>query len=207
MPTDRRRKSPASFRRRISGCERLLEILFHVDDGTVEQDRRRHAIDPDGVRRINSNQIPEDSGSVTAVFLGLKPVPIGSKVFRDDVVRIPILLHAPVWNEIERKRRWRRPVSREDRLPHHEHPRGDVRISFQDRCDCGRPPQTGRSCRGQQNNQSKGLLRRIEVGTECFDRTRIEVNQWRLAGRRVVRAELPLAEYRDGDDDDEYDDG
>jgi len=163
-------------------------------------------IGPHRIRRIDRNQIPQNSGSLTAFFLGLEFIPIRGELFREDVVRIPILLDAPVWNEIERKRRWRRPVSREDRLPDHEHPRGDIRIAFQDRCDCGRPPQTGRSCRRQQNDQSNGILRAIEVGAECFERSGVEVNEWGLAGRRVVRAELPVPEYRGGDDDDEHDD-
>src|SRR4051812_11494312 len=67
---------------------------------------------------------------------------------------------------------------------------------LEDRGDCGGPPQTGRSGWRQQDDQSDGVLRRVEVRAHRFDRRAIEVNQRGLTCGRIVRGELLPPQHR-----------
>ena len=79
-------------------------------------------------------------------------------------------------------------------------------MAFEDRGDCGRPPQTRRSRWRQQNDETNRLRCCIEIGAQTLDRPVIEMDERRRSGRCPVCAELLLTENGRRDDDDENDD-
>jgi hypothetical protein len=189
---------PALLRRR---AERGFNRGLHIDDRAVEYRRRRHPFVPQHTLRVHGGEVPQHAGLDTAVLRRLRRPCIGRELFRNQVIRIPILLRPPVLDAIQCECRGRRPIGRQNRLPDHEDARRCVRMRAQDRFNCGRPPQARRSRGGKQNDDADAVSCAIEVCAERLDRPDVEVRKRRLPRRCVVGPEgtIPKRRQHDGD--------
>ncbi len=82
------------------------------------------------------------------------------------MIRIPELPCPAVRDATESAATWRTPVRREYWLPHDEHLDLAVGLPYQQVFGCGGPPQTGRSSRGQEENQSWNIGGGVEYSRE-----------------------------------------
>lgn len=96
---------------------------------------------------------------------------------------IPELLRAMVGNSRQRTSAWRFPVGHKNWLPHNQHSQLPVRITRKELFRCGRPPQTARSSRGQQQYHSRNSRIRIKGRSKLARGFRRENSKGFLTGR------------------------
>ena len=167
---------------------------------TVEDRCGGHAIGPGDAWRIDGGEIPEMSTALAAVLGRLWRPRILLHLLRERVPAVPILLHARVRHPPQNRRdRWRL-IGHQDRLPHCEHAtRVPRRSPLEHVLNCGGPPQTDRSRRGQQEDDARPVGVAIEVGAERFqaggaENRRVEAGpEAPAAGRRGTRASPPAS--------------
>ena len=154
-----------------------------------------HAIGPGDAWRIDGGEIPEVSTALAAVLGRLWRPRILLHLLRERVPAVPILLHAHIRHPPEDRRDWCRQVSHQDRLPHRVYANVCRGVAVEHVLNCGGPPQTGRSRRGQQEDDARPVGVAIEVCAERFQAGGAENPEWRLARRHVPRAE-EIPEHR-----------
>ena len=119
-------------------------------------------------------------------------------LLRERVPRIPVLLHARVRHPPQNRRDRRRQVGQQDRLPHREDADLCRGIRAQHVLNCGGPPQTRRSRRGEQEDDARPVGVALKSARSVSRLAAFRVAERRLARRHSPRA-VEVPEHRRGE--------
>ena len=107
---------------------------------------------------------------------------------RDKMAGVPELSYPAIIEAIQHTRTRRTPVGRKNRLPHREHHHRAFGVILQNRLDCGRPPQTSRSSRREQQNHAQLVRCPVEFRLQRGKRCAVHFHERRLPRWRVSRS-------------------
>ena len=134
---------------------------------------------------IDSNFIPLNS--LARATLGLRMSWVRSQfapeLFREQVIRIPILRSSGVREPRQHRRAGAVGVRRQDRFPYHKNTDPWIALLLQNTFHCGDPPQTDRSSRRKQQNDAHIPRRRIECPAHLIEILGAQRDQRRLSRR------------------------
>jgi hypothetical protein len=114
--------------------------------------------------------------------------------------RVPVLSHPAIRQRAQCPSVRAYPICPQNRLPDRKDRDQRALVPFEDRFDCGRPPQTGRSRWRQQDNKANAVGALVEVVAERCERTRVECDEGRLSVGDVRKGLVPSEPADHGDD-------